>query len=147
MVRIDWILSNHLDEICKIEKESFNDPWTKDDFFQTLHNETKNRGLAAFENNHVIGYLIYKSRLNQLQILNFAIQAKYRCQGVGTELLNELISKSKEQKKKYITIKICETELKSQLYLKNRSFKAVKVIKNYFENNLDAYYMKYIIQD
>ena len=79
-----------LEQVCAIEKESFSDPWSEEDFRNALLDE-KNDYLVAEVEGQVAGYCGFWGVAGEGDIYNVAVKKEYRRQHMGESMLRELI--------------------------------------------------------
>jgi ribosomal-protein-alanine N-acetyltransferase len=59
-------------------------------------------------------------------------------------MVNKLLSKLEPNRRNRIMLEITETNLAGQLFFKKAGFRAISVLKDFYENtDLDAYLMQY----
>lgn len=80
----------HLREIIEIEKASFSDPWSFS-YFINLINDTNSYFSVSMHSDHVTGYCILQSILDEGEIYNIAVGKEFRRKGIGIALLNDAI--------------------------------------------------------
>ncbi len=142
-VHIRWMIRRDMQEVLLTEQESFQVPWTEDDFLHCLR-QRNCIGMVAECGDQVIGHVIYELHRNRLHILNLAIHPNSRRQHVGAQIMSKLIGKLSSHRRAKITLELRESNLIAQLFLKSLGFVAVKVVKNYYEDTgEDAYFMEY----
>jgi [ribosomal protein S18]-alanine N-acetyltransferase len=77
-------------------------------------------------------------------VLNFAVHPKYRRRGIGGQMLHKLVSKLSPDRRNRIMLEVRETNLGAQLFFKAQSFRAVSVLRDFYEDTTeDAYLMQY----
>jgi ribosomal-protein-alanine N-acetyltransferase len=77
-------------------------------------------------------------------VLNFAVNSEYRRRGVGTQMIAKLTSKLSAQRRTRIVLEVRETNLSAQLFFRANNFRAVSVLRNFYEDTPeDAYVMQY----
>ncbi len=81
-----------LPEVCAIENETFSDPWSDEDFRNSLLDE-KNDYLVAVIDGIVVGYCGFWGVAGEGDIFNVAVRKEYRRQKVGETMLKALIEK------------------------------------------------------
>ncbi len=81
-----------LPEVCAIENEIFSDPWSEEDFRNSLLDE-KNDYLVAVIDDTVVGYCGFWGVAGEGDIFNVAVRKEYRRQKVGGTMLRALIKK------------------------------------------------------
>jgi ribosomal-protein-alanine N-acetyltransferase len=142
-VHIRWMIRRDMPEILAIEQESFEFPWSEDDFIRCLR-QRNCIGMVAEHDDRVVGFMIYELTKNRIQVLNFATAAEYRRRGVGTQMIAKLIGKLSAQRRTRITLEVRETNLPAQLFFRTNGFRAVSVLRNFYEDTPeDAYLMQY----
>jgi len=81
---------------------------------------------------------------NRIQVLNFAACPEYRRRGVGTQMMAKLIGKLSAQRRNRIALEVRETNLPAQLFFRQCGFRAVSVLRGFYEDTPeDAYLMQY----
>ena len=142
-VHIRWLVSRDMAEVLDIEQESFEFPWTEEDYLRCLRSRNC-IGMVAEYYGQVVGYMIYELGKNKIQLLNMATASRFRRCGVATQMIAKLIGKLTMQKRNRITFEIRETNLPAQLFFRSVGFYATQILKNYYEQmQEDAYFMQY----
>lgn len=142
-VHIRWMLRRDIPEVLNIEKECFEFPWSEDDFIRCLR-QRNCIGMVAEHDEKVVGFMIYELPKTKIHLLNIATAVQYRRQGVATQMAAKLVSKLANQRRNKIVLEVRETNLNAQLFLRDVGFKAVSVLKNFYEeSHEDAYSMQY----
>jgi ribosomal-protein-alanine N-acetyltransferase len=104
--------------------------------------------MVAEQGEKVVGFMIYELHKNKLHILNFAVSPHCRRGGVGVQMVNKLVSKLSSHRRTRITLEVRETNLDAQLFFRTQGFKAVKVLRSYYEDSgEDAFQMQYRLAD
>jgi ribosomal-protein-alanine N-acetyltransferase len=84
---------------------------------------------------------VHKTRLH---LLNFAVGREFRRHGVGVQMLSKLIAKLSSQRRTRILLEVRETNLPAQLFFRNLGFRAVSVLRDFYDDTTeDAYLMQY----
>ena len=100
--------------------------------------------MVAEQGEKVVGFMIYELHKAKLHILNFAVHPGCRRSGVGEQMVQKLISKLSSHRRTRITLEVRETNLAAQLFFSKQSFKAVRVLRAYYEDSgEDAFLMQY----
>lgn len=142
-VHIRWMIRRDMPEVLHIEQESYDYPWMEEDFLRCLR-QRNCIGMVAELGEKVVGFMIYELHKWKLHILNFAVHPEYRRQHIGQQMIKKLMSKLSSHRRTSITLEVRETNLTSQLFYRNVGFKAVKVMREHFEDTgEDAYLMQY----
>jgi len=139
--QIRWLINCDLPGVLDIERQSFETPWCERHFLCCLR-ERNCIGMVAEYNNRIIGFMIYELFKAKLQLLNFAVAPEFRRQAVGSQMIEKLVDKLSQQRRKEIVLEVRESNLAAQIFFKKQGFKAVLVLHNYYGDvNEDAYVM------
>lgn len=79
-----------LPQVCAIEEESFSDPWSREDFRDSL-GEENNGYLIALVDGDIAGYCGYWGIAGEGYIYNVAVKQEYRRKHIGYHLLKNTI--------------------------------------------------------
>jgi ribosomal-protein-alanine N-acetyltransferase len=100
--------------------------------------------MVAEHEDRVVGFMIYELNKTRIQVLNFASAPDFQRRGVGTQMVGKLIGKLSAQRRTRITLEVRETNLPAQLFFREAGFRAVSVLRDYYEDTPeDAYLMQY----
>lgn len=124
-----------LNEIHEIEVASFPDPWSVDSLWTFASDESVRTLICAKENTteEIVGYFALQYVLDEAEIAIIAVKNKYRRQGLGREILDEI--KCFCQGKNITTIHLevrSKNEAAIHLY-RAFGFEEVGRRKNYYE--------------
>ena len=146
-VHIRWMIRRDMPEVLQTEQESFEYSWTEEDFLRCLR-QRNCIGMVAEQGEKVVGFMIYELHKAKLHILNFAVHPLCRRGGVGAQMVAKLISKLSSHRRTRITLEVRETNLTAQLFFRAQDFKAVRVLRSYYEDSgEDAFLMQYRLAD
>jgi ribosomal-protein-alanine N-acetyltransferase len=142
-VHIRWMIRRDMDETLEIENQSFEFPWSEDDFVRCLR-QRNCIGMVAEHDDRIIGFMIYELHKTRLHVLNFAVAREFRRLGVGTQMIAKLVNKLSHQRRSRILLEVRETNLPAQLFFRKCGFRAVSVLRDFYEDTTeDAYVMQY----
>lgn len=146
-VHIRWMIRRDMNEVLQAERDSFDFAWNEEDFLRCLR-QRNCIGMVAELNDRVVGFMIYELHKSKLHVLNFAVSPDVRRLGIGSQMVEKLIAKLSTHRRSKITLAIRERNLVAQLFFRGRDFKAVKVLRNYYEDsNEDAFLMEYRVDE
>ena len=146
-VHIRWMIRRDMPEVLQTEQESFEYSWTEEDFLRCLR-QRNCIGMVAEQGERVVGFMIYELHKAKLHILNFAVHPHYRRVGVGSQMVSKLVSKLSSHRRTRITLEVRETNLAAQLFFRAQGFKAVRVLRAFYEDSgEDAFLMQYRLAD
>jgi ribosomal-protein-alanine N-acetyltransferase len=140
---VRWMSRRDMPMVLAIESESFEHSWSESDFIRCLR--LRNCiGMVAEQDDLVVGFMIYELHKNRLHILNFAVNERFRRQGVGTAMVDKLIGKLSHERRNRIMLEIRDSNLGGQLFFKNQGFKAISVLRDFWvDSHEDAYLLQY----
>jgi len=146
-VHIRWMIRRDMPEVLQTEQASFDYAWNEEDFLRCLR-QRNCIGMVAEMGEKVIGFMIYELHKAKLHILNFAVHPSHRRGGVGAQMVAKLISKLSSHRRTRITLEVRETNLAAQLFFRAQCFRAVRVLRAYYEDSgEDAFLMQYQLAD
>ncbi len=146
-VHIRWMIRRDMPEVAQIEEQSFEFPWSEDDFVRCLR-QRNCIGMVAEHSERVVGFMIYELHRNRLHILNFAVHPDFSRRGVGGQMVRKLVGKLTSQRRNRIMLEVRETNLAAQLFFKQLGFRAISLLREFYEDTPeDAYLMQYRMQD
>jgi ribosomal-protein-alanine N-acetyltransferase len=130
-------------EVLDIEQQAFEFPWSEEDFIRCLR-QRNCIGMVAEYDEQVVGFMIYELHKTRLHILNFSVAEEFRRREVGGQMVAKLISKLSAQRRTRIMLEVRETNLEAQVFFRNCGFRAVSVLRDYYDDTTeDAYLMQY----
>lgn len=142
-VHIRWMIRRDMPEVLQAEQESFEYAWTEEDFLRCLR-QRNCIGMVAERGEKVVGFMIYELHKSKLHILNFAVCPSGRRNGIGSQMVAKLVSKLSSHRRTRITLEVRETNLAAQLFFRSQGFRALRVLRAYYEDSgEDAFLMQY----
>ncbi len=144
--QIRWLIRRDMDEVLAIEKGCFAYPWTEEEFLCCLRN--RNCIGSVFEYHHMIlGFMIYELHKSRLHIANMAIMPSRHRKKIGSKMVQRLVDKLRQQRRRLITTHVRESNLGAQLFFQQCGFRCVETIKNAYDDcNEDALVFRYRIE-
>ena len=143
---IRWMTRRDMPSVLAIEEGAFEFPWSEDHFIGQLR--VRNViGMVAEHDDELVGFMIYELPKNRIHILNFAVRENCRRLGVGSEMIAKLAGKLAYERRDRIMVEVRETNVPAQLFFRDRGFRAVSVLRDFYDDtNEDAYLMQYRYQ-
>ncbi|OEG70162.1 hypothetical protein ATZ36_01445 [Candidatus Endomicrobiellum trichonymphae] len=131
-----------LDDIAEIEKQSFVNPWTK----EMLLDSAKNAAVkfkVLIENKTVAGYYIISTSADETEVLDIAVDPKFRKRSFGQAMLADIKKESNNKKSRVIFLEVRQNNNAAINLYKSFGFKEIGVRKKYYKNE-DALVLKLI---
>jgi [ribosomal protein S18]-alanine N-acetyltransferase len=136
---IRWVIGRDFPEILGIENESFEFPWCEQDFRRLLRRRNY-VGVVAETNDHIAGYMLYEHNKGCIDLLNLAVDPKFRRACVGTELIAKLIAKLSHSRHPVLAVSVRDSNLSAHLFFRSLGFRCVQVRHHYYQNTADDAY-------
>jgi [ribosomal protein S18]-alanine N-acetyltransferase len=142
-LHIRWMIRRDMPEVLDIETESFEFPWSEEEFLRCLR-QRNCIGMVADQDDKVVGFMIYELHKTRLHVLNFAVNPAARRSGIGRRMVAKLVGKLSQQRRTRIMLEVRETNLAAQLFFRSQGFRAVNVLRDFYEDTTeDAYLMQF----
>ena len=90
--------------------------------------------LVAKNNNEVVGFIGIKTMIDEADIMNIVVRNDFRNQGVGTLLLENIITLCKKLNLNYLTLEVNEENCSAIHLYKKFGFEKVGIRKNYYKD-------------
>lgn len=133
-IEIEVMTLVDLENIKNILSSDFDEFWNYNVFKEELQSENS-KYLVAKLNNEIIGFAGIKIIIDKADIMNIVTKKTYRNQGIGTLLLNEIISLCQKLNLTSISLEVNEIN-KSAIHLyENFGFEKVGNRKNYYNSS------------
>lgn len=111
----------------------FDNFWTYQILKEELESENS-RYLIARMNDEIVGFAGIKVILDEADIMNIVIKKNYRNQGIGTLLLENLISLAKRLNLKSLSLEVSEKNFPAIHLYQKFGFESLGVRKNYYQD-------------
>ena len=142
-LHIRWMIRRDMADVLEIENENFEFPWSEDEFIRCLR-QRNCIGMVADQDDEVVGFMVYELHKTRLHVLNFAVSRGHCRKGIGRRMVQKLVGKLSQQRRTRLVLEVRETNLAAQLFFRSLGFRAVNVLKDYYDDTTeDAYVMQY----
>ena len=132
-----------INSIAKIEKTSYKKPYWNENLLKYLFNNSLTDSAWVFEvKKKIIGFLIEQRCLDEISILNLAVDKKYQNNGFGKKIINEYLNLIPS--KSVVFLEVNKNNFIARKIYTDLNFKEVDSRKNYYNNIEDALIMKYV---
>ena len=131
---IEEMKSDDIDGVFEVEKNCFEDYWSKDSFKKELSNNLA-KYLVAKVDGKVVGYVGIWFVVDEGHITNVAVHKYYRGQKIGDRLIDKLVQVCRENKIVSMTLEVRVSNIVAQNLYKKYGFKMAGIRKEYYSNN------------
>lgn len=130
-----------IDDILKIEQDSFPDPWPTQAFLECLvHDDCY--ALCCQMTDGIVGYAIGRGIFEEFHIYNVALHQSHRRKGYGSYLMSTLMSIYASEHFSYF-LEVRKSNESAIAFYESFHFKVIDVRKSYYRNPVeDALVMK-----
>ena len=132
--RIRWVMRKDLTKIVEISQQHC---LKSEDDFKQMFSGRDVIGKVMEIDDKIIGYIIYKVRPRDFEILDLAIVEEYKRNGLATEFISHLANRLKSPRGN-ILCRVRDTNLPMHMMLKKNDFKAVMLVRGLYGKN-DGY--------
>lgn len=139
-LQIERMKVEHLDEVVKIENESFRYPWSRDAFAWEVNSQITLPVVGKVDGK-VVGYLVIWMAYDEMHLGNIAVAKRWRRKGIGEKLMKWLIEEAKRRNVVRLTLEVRATNYPAISLYKKFGFKEVAVRKRYYPEGEDALVM------
>lgn len=134
-IRFEEIGVKHIADIIRIERESFDIPWSVQAFtYEFLYNDLSHY-LVALLADDVVGYGGQWIIMDEAHITNIAIDPFYRGQGIGYRLMKALIKQAIELGAVKMTLEVRPSNTLARRLYHKLGFVERGLRKNYYSDN------------
>ena len=135
--RMTWL---DVEEVTKVEEASFSIPWTKEAFMNEMLRNEQAIYFVAVHDKRVVGFVGVWQIVDEGHITNIAVLPEFRGQGIGNQLLAELVAFAKSKGLVGLTLEVRVSNVGAQkLYEQFGFMQAGRRRRYYQDNNEDAY--------
>ncbi|MGM9924774.1 MAG: ribosomal protein S18-alanine N-acetyltransferase [Bacillus sp. (in: firmicutes)] len=124
-----------LDEIMELEHRCFTVPWTKDAFYNEIHQNKFATYIVLEEEGKIIGYCGAWLVIDEAHITNVAILPEYRGRGLGEALMVKMMDKCREESIERMTLEVRVSNVVAQSLYRKLGFQNGAIRKNYYSDN------------
>lgn len=104
-VNIRNLEEKDLPHVAEIAQQSFTVPWSIKSFKKELLNDSSLLKVAEI-NGKVVGYVVFRRILDEVELLSIAVSPPFRRKGIATRLIKETLNEIKD------SVKACFLEVR-----------------------------------
>ncbi|MGH7835822.1 MAG: ribosomal protein S18-alanine N-acetyltransferase [Candidatus Binatia bacterium] len=123
-----------LDQVMKIERASFSSPWSYRFFMEELKAPCA-RSLLAEVEERAVGYIVYWTLPQEVDVHNVAVERSYRRRGIARLLLQSVIDEAAHQSLERVTLEVRKSNQPAQLLYRCLGFTTKGIRKGYYSDN------------
>jgi len=123
----------HLDELVRLEKRCFSDPWGRNILESRMNDERSVFLIAEDEKGAVAGYLSMSWVLDEGYINNVATAPEYRRMGVGDSLMDALWDRAKALSLSFLTLEVRVSNDPAIALYRKHGYRPAGIRKGYYD--------------
>lgn len=124
-------------EIARIELVSFKTPWSEEMILSEMREPLSSFFVAVFQQK-IIGYYGFLHILDELHILNVAVDPDLRQKGVGKKLIEHLVEQARALSAHAVTLEVRESNLPAIRLYESFGFACAGVRPHYYTDKENA---------
>ena len=121
----------HIAQVAALEKDNFSMPWSENAISGELTNPLS-LWIVAVDGDKVAGYVGSQAVLDEADMMNLAVDATYRRQGIGSQLVRSLIDKLRQNSVVKLTLEVRASNLSAISLYESLGFAQVGRRPNYY---------------
>ena len=136
--------ADHLDEIARIERESFLVPWKREFFESELSEPYRYSRVLASQDGwipEVGGYLFAVALYEEFHINKIATDARVRNRGLGRLLLEDALARARSVRATAVTLEVRVSNIPARGFYASYGFREAYRRKSYYQDGEDAFAM------
>lgn len=135
-----------LSAAAALEKDCFSAPWSEKTLEAELQNPLNRFFAAVSEDGELLGYAGIQIVAGEGSVFNVAVKKEARRQGIGGELVHELLAAAKEQKTETVYLEVRASNLAAISLYEKAGFVFCGLRKNYYTDPVEhALLMKAVL--
>lgn len=134
-----WMLQRDMPAVLAIEADSFDWPWSRQDFLDCLRERNSIGMVATLGDRDVpVGFVVYELAKRRIKIVDLAVSPRWRRIGVGRRMIDKLKGKLGGERRRLVA-RVDEGNLAGHLFFRAEGFEAVAIDRSFYHTRqLDA---------
>lgn len=125
------LTEDHIEEIMRIEKEAYPEPWTVGMFREEMRS-SRSYFFVAFVEGQLVGYSGFWLVLDEAHITSMTVAVDHRGAGYGREQLMHLLAAGEDRGVRAFTLEVRESNLAARTLYESVGFRPVGLRKGYY---------------
>ena len=124
---------DHVSQIAQLEAQCFSDPWSEKSIASELENPLS-LWLVAEEDGQVYGYVGSQTVLDESDMMNVAVDPRFRRQGIARALIETLIAELSKMGSRCLRLEVRVSNENARALYARMGFQQLGLRKNYYHN-------------
>lgn len=130
-----YMREEDIDQILEVEHASFTTPWSREAFYNEIHNNKFAVYIVIEADGKIVGYCGAWIVIDEAHVTNIAILPEYRGMKLGEALLRKMMLKAISMGARSMTLEVRVTNYIAQSLYKKLGFQEGGLRKNYYSDN------------
>lgn len=130
-ITIQRMTRDDIEEIGRLERLCFSDPWAKENFREELKHRFS-VPLVVKSGQTIIGYMCLWRIEDEMEIANFAVSPEFRRRGIGRKMMERVLWEAEERGVTNLILSVRESNLPAIKLYTSCGFVEVYRRKNYY---------------
>lgn len=123
----------HVVQVADLEKLCFSSPWSENAIQRELSNPLS-LWIVAVEGDTVAGYIGSQSVMGEADMMNLAVDPRFRRKGIGEKLVTQLVDRLRNNNVSRITLEVRQSNSSAISLYSKLGFEQVGCRPNYYSN-------------
>ncbi len=123
-----------LDEVCRIERDVFPNPWPKSAFDSDVRNDSTYCTVVRHSSGQIVAYACLMIVADEAHLTNIAVSPAHRRQGIGSMLMDHLVSKAQFEKTRAMFLEVRSSNVGAVSFYARYDFVELYRRRNYYRN-------------
>ena len=119
-----------LDEVVTVERQSYDHPWTRANFADSLRSGYQAQLLDA--NGVLLGYFIAMKGVDEVHLLNLTVAPQHQRQGWGRTMLDALAVWARGQGAQWLWLEVRVSNVRAQRIYEHHGYRRVGERRSYY---------------
>jgi len=128
--RFEPLTEARLDEVLAIENASYDHPWTRGNFIDSLRSGYQAQMLTAGET--LLGYFVAMKGVDEVHLLNITVAPAHQRQGWGRVILDALSLWSRSQGAQWLWLEVRASNARAQRVYEEHGYRRVGERRHYY---------------
>ena len=126
-----------LGDVCRIENEVFPNPWPESAFEGHVRNESTYSTVIRDSSGNIVGYACMMIVEDEAYLMNIAVSIHHKRQGIGSMLMDDLISKAESEGSRAICLEVRLSNHSAVSFYSRYGFYELHRRKQYYRNPVE----------
>lgn len=126
-----------IDEIARIERGSFTDPWSAPEFRALLASPHAIFLVACDQFDAIAGYVVMMSVLDESEVLNIAVDPDHRGKSLGSMLLDKSLEEAEARGSRSTFLEVRQSNEPAIRLYRSRGFEEVSRRRGYYRSPVE----------